>query len=100
MNPLEENSLHVSRREFFGRTATGLGTAALASLLAKDGHSMDRVGGLSELPHFAPKASESSTSFRMEGQPTSTYSTISQSSRKCMASRYLKSISATNDSAR
>ncbi len=56
MNPLEENSLHVSRREFFGRTATGLGTAALASLLAKDGHSMERVGGLSELPHFAPKA--------------------------------------------
>ncbi len=56
MNPFEENSLHVSRREFFGKTATGLGAAALASLLAKDGHSMDRVGGLSELPHFAPKA--------------------------------------------
>jgi len=56
MNPLYDNSLHVSRREFFGRSATGVGTAALASLLARDGHAADRVGGLSGLPHFAPKA--------------------------------------------
>ena len=64
MNPLYENALHVSRREFFGRSATGVGTAALASLLARDGHATDRVsglvsdrvGGLSGLPHFAPKA--------------------------------------------
>ena len=56
MNPLYENSLHVSRREFFGRAATGLGTAALASMLASDGHAADRVGWLSDLPHFAPKA--------------------------------------------
>lgn len=60
MNPLYENALHVSRREFFGRSATGVGTAALASLLARDGHAtdrvLDRVGGLSGLPHFAPKA--------------------------------------------
>ncbi len=56
MNPLHENALHVSRREFFGRTATGLGTAALASLLTSDGLATDRVGGLNDLPHFAPKA--------------------------------------------
>lgn len=60
MNPLYENSFHVSRREFFGRSATGIGTAALASLLARDGYAADRVadrvGGLSGLPHFAPKA--------------------------------------------
>ena len=56
MNPLYENSLHVGRREFFGRSATGLGTAALASMLARDGHAADRIGGLSDLPHFAPKA--------------------------------------------
>lgn len=56
MNPLYENSLHVSRREFFGRSATGIGTAALASLLSRDGLAGDRVGGLSGLPHFAPKA--------------------------------------------
>ncbi|MCC6507470.1 MAG: DUF1501 domain-containing protein [Pirellulaceae bacterium] len=56
MNPLHENALHVSRREFFGRSATGLGTTALASLLTSDGYATDRVGGLSDLPHFAPKA--------------------------------------------
>jgi len=56
MNPLDENALHVSRREFFGRSATGVGTAALASLLARDGDAADRVGGLTDLPHFAPKA--------------------------------------------
>ena len=36
-----------------------LGTAGLASLLAKDGFTQEplrRVGGLPELPHFAPKA--------------------------------------------
>jgi hypothetical protein len=56
MNPLHENSLHVGRREFFGRSAAGLGTAALASLLARDGLAAERSGGLPELPHFTPKA--------------------------------------------
>lgn len=56
MNPLAENSLHVCRREFFGRAATGIGTAALASLLTRDSQAADRVGGLSDLPHFPPKA--------------------------------------------
>jgi hypothetical protein len=56
MNPLYENALHVNRREFFGRSAAGVGTAALASLLSRDGFAKDRVGGLSDLPHFAPKA--------------------------------------------
>jgi hypothetical protein len=56
MNPLHENSLHVGRREFFGRSAAGLGTAALASLLARDGRAAERSGGLPELPHFTPKA--------------------------------------------
>ncbi len=36
MNPLAENRLHVSRREFFGRQANGIGIAALASLLQRD----------------------------------------------------------------
>ena len=56
MNPLHESSLHVGRREFFGRSAAGLGTAALASLLARDGLAAERSGGLPELPHFTPKA--------------------------------------------
>ncbi len=40
------NPFLVSRRQFFGRTATGIGAAALASLLG-------RAAGQ---PHFAPKA--------------------------------------------
>lgn len=61
MNPLEQNNLHLNRRHFFGRGATGIGTAALASLLHKDGLTAEteapaRFGGLPALPHFAPKA--------------------------------------------
>ena len=56
MNPLIENAQHVSRRDFFGRSATGLGAAALASMLTKDGHAAGRIEGLSDLPHFPPKA--------------------------------------------
>jgi hypothetical protein len=58
MHPTHERALLLSRRHFFGRTATGIGTAALASLLARDTRAADRprVGGLSGLPHFAAKA--------------------------------------------
>ena len=66
MNPLLEQQLLVNRREFFGRTATGLGTAALAYLMQKDGLAAEgpnadkapktRIGGLPGVPHFAPKA--------------------------------------------
>ena len=58
MHPSAEHALLLSRRHFFGRSATGIGAAALASLLARDsfGAERTRVGGLKELPHFAPKA--------------------------------------------
>lgn len=57
MDPLYENGLHVTRREFFGKSATGIGTLALASLLTRDGNaSAVPLGGLPDLPHFAPKA--------------------------------------------
>ena len=67
MDPQTEFSRHLTRREFFGRQACGLGTAALASLLAKEGRAVDapaagaalrgaRVGGLPELPHCPEKA--------------------------------------------
>ncbi len=36
MNPLFDAQLSLNRRHFFGKTATGIGTAALASLLGKD----------------------------------------------------------------
>ena len=57
MNPLIEPAQLLSRRHFFGRTAAGIGTAALASLLARDASAAPKVvGGLKGLPHFAPKA--------------------------------------------
>ena len=60
MDPiLRTNADRVTRRQLFGRTASGLGMAALASLLKQDTTSAaDAKGqpGLPGLPHFAPKA--------------------------------------------
>ena len=53
MNPERELLLTLTRRHFFGRTATGIGAAALAALLPR---SAQAGGGLEGLPHFAPKA--------------------------------------------
>ena len=55
MHPLAAHRAAVTRRHFFGRSATGIGTAALASMLAQ-GAERNRTGGLPSLPHFAPKA--------------------------------------------
>lgn len=59
-----ENAARVTRRQLFGRSAAGVGAAALATLLGKDGLSAGSIeaatsnslGGLPDLPHFAPKA--------------------------------------------
>jgi hypothetical protein len=58
MHPILQHQADLTRRHFFSRTATGIGTAALAALLAKDAPAAERkqVGGLKGLPHFAPKA--------------------------------------------
>ncbi|MBM3832890.1 MAG: DUF1501 domain-containing protein [Verrucomicrobia bacterium] len=62
MNPLFEQRLHLTRREFFGRSASGIGAAALAWLMGRDalaaqaGASAGGASGLPGLPHFAPKA--------------------------------------------
>ena len=47
--------LALTRRHFFSRSSTGIGVAALASLLEGSGHASDS-GGLPGLPHFAAKA--------------------------------------------
>jgi hypothetical protein len=60
MHPLRESELIETRRHFFGRSAAGIGTAALASLVnpglfaAEDKPA--QAAGLPGLPHFAPKA--------------------------------------------
>ena len=58
LHPAREAILAETRRQFFGKLAKGIGGIALANLLAEDGFgavSQERVGGLSSLPHFAPK---------------------------------------------
>jgi hypothetical protein len=79
MNPLLEFNRHITRREFFGRTACGIGTAALASLLGRESWAAGaaraiqtggkRTGGLPGLPHFAPRAKRVIYLF-MNGAPT------------------------------
>ncbi len=60
MNPILESKLAINRRHFFGKTATGIGAAALSSLLGKDAianaTASSGLPGLPGLPHFAPKA--------------------------------------------
>src|SRR3954451_17278398 len=58
MKPLPKNnreteSLSETRRQFFSRTAGGIGIAALESLFERAGYA---TPGLTGLPHFAPTA--------------------------------------------
>jgi len=58
-DPLTEMHRMATRRELFQRSAAGVGTAALATLLARDGLAAgdaEPTGALPGLPHFAPKA--------------------------------------------
>lgn len=59
MHPLEEYCLNMTRRQFCGKAATGIGGLALGALLgrpagAAEGPSLER--GSLGAPHFAPKA--------------------------------------------
>ncbi|MGC8639162.1 MAG: DUF1501 domain-containing protein, partial [Isosphaeraceae bacterium] len=83
MDPIREQFEMMTRRHFFGRTAgLGLGSMALASLLAEDGRAAaladqskpvakigTAVGGLPGLPHFPPKAKRAIYLF-MNGGPS------------------------------
>lgn len=59
MDPIEQYHLNENRRQFFGKTATGIGSLALASLLNRESSASNansEAEGLSGLPHFAPRA--------------------------------------------
>src|SRR5215470_13889904 len=58
MNPIIDFHRQMTRRQLFGRLGTGVGAAALSTLLGKEGFAAENVskGGLPNLPHFAPKA--------------------------------------------
>ncbi len=58
----QELRLAMTRRQLLGRTAKGIGTAALASLLnpalfAAEAPIDPKTGGLVGLPHFPPRPS-------------------------------------------
>ncbi|MFZ4596680.1 MAG: DUF1501 domain-containing protein, partial [Verrucomicrobiaceae bacterium] len=55
MNPLAENRLDLTRRHFFGKSALGIGSLALGSLLERQGMAaqLPAMGGL---PHYPAKA--------------------------------------------
>ncbi|HEV3122769.1 MAG TPA: DUF1501 domain-containing protein [Isosphaeraceae bacterium] len=72
MDPISQHIQSLTRRHFFGKSAVGLGTAALASLLpqqARAEESAEATGGLPGLPHFAPKAKRAIYLF-MNGGPS------------------------------
>ena len=73
MNSILEQHLRLTRRQFFCRSGTGIGMAALASLLGNDlfarPSDAKRFGGLPDMPHFAPKAKRAIYLF-MNGGPT------------------------------
>jgi hypothetical protein len=69
MNPIHEHIQTLTRRHFFGRTALGLGTAALATLMGQRARAARATGGLPDLPHFAPKAKRAIYLF-MNGGPS------------------------------
>src|SRR2546428_13866646 len=61
MDPIQEEKLLLPRRHFFGRMATGVGAAALGSLLnpglfAALADDAEKPKGRLGAPHFAPKA--------------------------------------------
>src|SRR5437588_1300449 len=61
MNSIVQHDRLLTRRHFFGRASTGIGVAALASLLSDDwaaasGSTEPARRGLPGLPHFKPRA--------------------------------------------
>lgn len=76
MDPLSEHFELQTRRHFFGQAGLGLGSAALASMTAKDvlaapnaAAALRKGRGLPGLPHFAPKAKRAIWLF-MAGAPS------------------------------
>ncbi len=55
MHPLHAAHQQATRREFL-RSSVGIGSTALATLLAQDLGAATGTGGLPGMPHFAPQA--------------------------------------------
>jgi hypothetical protein len=70
-DPFAQYANTLTRRHFFGRGAFGVGAAALASLLPQQraGANSAPIGGLPNLPHFAPRAKRA-IYLHMNGAPS------------------------------
>src|SRR4051812_28802838 len=68
MNAPSDPPLALTRRQFFGRSATGLGALALSSLLNERASAAAGPGVLAQ-PHFAPRAKRIIYLF-MQGGPS------------------------------
>ena len=51
-HPIREHELMMTRRQLFGRTALGVGTAAMANLIGSE----SSASNLRQAPHHTPKA--------------------------------------------
>lgn len=69
LDPVEQYKQTITRRHFFGRSAAGLGGAALASLLGGATAPANAATELDGLRHFAPKAKRAIYLF-MAGAPS------------------------------
>jgi hypothetical protein len=76
MSSFDDAVKYETRRQFFSRTARGLGVAALATMFGLDktlsasGPASDKyIGGLANLPHFAPKARRAIYMHMLGGPP-------------------------------
>src|SRR4051812_21212414 len=70
MHPFQEHRSVLTRRQLFGRAATGIGTVALASLLNEGLLAEDRkTSGALPALHFAPRARRVISLF-MSGGPS------------------------------
>lgn len=67
MNPLHDYKTFETRRQFFGKSAAGLGSAALASLMGKSPFA--DAAGIPGPHHYAPKAKRAIYLF-MSGAPS------------------------------
>ena len=74
LDPTVQQRALLTRKQFFGRAATGIGSLALSALLSQSSKAVgaprtNTVGGIEGLPHHPPKAKRVIYLF-MNGGPT------------------------------
>ena len=98
MYPIEQHSITQTRRVFFAKSAAGIGTAALGSLLGANSlfGQNARDNGMPDLPHFGPKAKRVIYLLQMVRRRTSIYSTINLGCAICMVASCRRAFAVTS----